>query len=155
MQNKHVSSANSESGQDKKKKREELWNCVSDQHACFFIQFYVINCAVILIKNNPVWARLRYFLGSKTEILLTGVTENRPQWLNCYNSTYTTNPHIDPFLLFSVCVMQVVYFTAVFPYFILLVLLINNVQLPGAKNGILYFVTPVWSKLFEVKVRLC
>lgn len=53
-----------------------------------------------------------------------------------------------------VCVTQVVYFTAIFPYFILFALLINNVQLPGAKNGILYFVTPVWSKLFEVKVRL-
>ncbi|KAK5606918.1 hypothetical protein CRENBAI_013299 [Crenichthys baileyi] len=47
---------------------------------------------------------------------------------------------------------KVVYFTAVFPYFILFALLINNVQLPGAKEGILYFVTPVWSKLFEVKV---
>ncbi|XP_010730877.2 sodium- and chloride-dependent GABA transporter ine isoform X1 [Larimichthys crocea] len=47
---------------------------------------------------------------------------------------------------------KVVYFTAIFPYFILFALLINNVQLPGAKNGILYFVTPVWSKLFEVKV---
>lgn len=51
-------------------------------------------------------------------------------------------------------VLQVVYFTAVFPYFILLALLINNVQLPGATDGILYFVTPVWDKLFEVKVRL-
>lgn len=47
---------------------------------------------------------------------------------------------------------KVVYFTALFPYFILFALLINNVQLPGAMNGILYFVTPVWSKLFEVKV---
>ncbi|XP_074526437.1 sodium- and chloride-dependent GABA transporter 1 [Halichoeres trimaculatus] len=47
---------------------------------------------------------------------------------------------------------KVVYFTAVFPYFILFALLINNAQLPGAKDGILYFVTPVWSKLFEVKV---
>ncbi|XP_039658657.1 sodium- and chloride-dependent GABA transporter 1 isoform X1 [Perca fluviatilis] len=47
---------------------------------------------------------------------------------------------------------KVVYFTAIFPYFILFALLINNVQLPGAKNGILYFVTPVWDKLFEVKV---
>ncbi|XP_032371090.1 sodium- and chloride-dependent GABA transporter 1 isoform X1 [Etheostoma spectabile] len=47
---------------------------------------------------------------------------------------------------------KVVYFTAVFPYFILIALLINNVQLPGAKNGILYFVTPVWGKLFKVKV---
>ncbi|XP_023269331.1 sodium- and chloride-dependent GABA transporter 1-like isoform X1 [Seriola lalandi dorsalis] len=47
---------------------------------------------------------------------------------------------------------KVVYFTAVFPYFILFALLINNVQLPGAKTGILFFLTPVWSKLFEVKV---
>ncbi|XP_047447863.1 sodium- and chloride-dependent GABA transporter ine [Mugil cephalus] len=47
---------------------------------------------------------------------------------------------------------KVVYFTALFPYFILFALLINNVQLPGAKDGILYFVTPVWGKLFELKV---
>lgn len=47
---------------------------------------------------------------------------------------------------------KVVYFTAVFPYFILFALLINNVQLPGAVNGILYFVTPVWGKLFQIKV---
>ncbi|XP_028269350.1 sodium- and chloride-dependent GABA transporter ine isoform X2 [Parambassis ranga] len=47
---------------------------------------------------------------------------------------------------------KVVYFTAVFPYFLLFALLINNVQLPGAKNGILYFVTPVWSRLFDMKV---
>ncbi|MBN3316730.1 INE protein, partial [Atractosteus spatula] len=47
---------------------------------------------------------------------------------------------------------KVVYFTVTFPYVILLALLINNVQLPGAKTGILYFVTPVWSKLLEVQV---
>ncbi|KAM9391478.1 sodium- and chloride-dependent GABA transporter ine [Pholidichthys leucotaenia] len=47
---------------------------------------------------------------------------------------------------------KVVYFTAIFPYFLLFALLINNVQLPGATDGILYFVTPVWSKLFSVKV---
>lgn len=48
---------------------------------------------------------------------------------------------------------QVVYFTALFPYVLLFALLVNNVRLPGAEDGILYFVTPVWSKLFEVKVR--
>nr|XP_057925838.1 sodium- and chloride-dependent GABA transporter 1 [Doryrhamphus excisus] len=47
---------------------------------------------------------------------------------------------------------KVVYFTAIFPYVILFALLINNMQLPGARDGVLYFVTPVWSKLFEVKV---
>ncbi|XP_030214771.1 sodium- and chloride-dependent GABA transporter ine isoform X1 [Gadus morhua] len=47
---------------------------------------------------------------------------------------------------------KVVYFTALFPYFVLFALLINNVQLPGAVNGIIYFLTPVWGKLLEVQV---
>uniref|UniRef100_A0AAR2J8M0 Transporter n=1 Tax=Pygocentrus nattereri TaxID=42514 RepID=A0AAR2J8M0_PYGNA len=47
---------------------------------------------------------------------------------------------------------KVVYFTATFPYFMLFALLINNVQLPGAKDGILYFLMPNWSKLLEVQV---
>ncbi|XP_062307819.1 sodium- and chloride-dependent GABA transporter ine isoform X1 [Osmerus eperlanus] len=47
---------------------------------------------------------------------------------------------------------KVVYFTATFPYFILIALLINNVQLPGAKDGILFFLMPRWSKLMEVQV---
>ncbi|XP_078083446.1 sodium- and chloride-dependent GABA transporter 1 isoform X2 [Mustelus asterias] len=47
---------------------------------------------------------------------------------------------------------KVVYFTAIFPYLILIILLINNVQLPGAKNGILFFLTPKWNKLLEVQV---
>ncbi|XP_030646915.1 sodium- and chloride-dependent GABA transporter ine [Chanos chanos] len=47
---------------------------------------------------------------------------------------------------------KVVYFTATFPYFILFALLINNVQLPGARDGILFFLMPKWSKLLEVQV---
>ncbi|KPP66307.1 hypothetical protein Z043_115200 [Scleropages formosus] len=47
---------------------------------------------------------------------------------------------------------KVVYFTATFPYFILFTLLINNVQLPGANDGILYFLMPNWGKLLEVQV---
>lgn len=53
--------------------------------------------------------------------------------------------------MLCVC-LQVVYFTAIFPYFILIALFINNVQLPGAKDGILYFLTPRWDKLLEVQV---
>ncbi|KAI1900983.1 hypothetical protein AGOR_G00055460 [Albula goreensis] len=47
---------------------------------------------------------------------------------------------------------KVVYFTATFPYFILFALLVNNVQLPGAKDGIRYFLMPEWSKLRKVQV---
>ncbi|KAM8897567.1 sodium- and chloride-dependent GABA transporter ine [Spinachia spinachia] len=47
---------------------------------------------------------------------------------------------------------KVVYFTALFPYVILIALLINNAQLPGALDGISFFILPVWDKLLSVEV---
>ncbi|XP_077597533.1 sodium- and chloride-dependent GABA transporter 1 [Stigmatopora nigra] len=47
---------------------------------------------------------------------------------------------------------KVVYFTALLPYVILLALLINNVQLPGAMEGITFFIVPEWDKLLSVEV---
>ncbi|KAI7813728.1 sodium- and chloride-dependent GABA transporter ine isoform X1 [Triplophysa rosa] len=47
---------------------------------------------------------------------------------------------------------KVVYFTALFPYVVLLALLINNVQLPGAMDGIRFFIIPEWNKLLNVEV---
>uniref|UniRef100_A0A674NT74 Transporter n=1 Tax=Takifugu rubripes TaxID=31033 RepID=A0A674NT74_TAKRU len=48
--------------------------------------------------------------------------------------------------------LQVVYFTALFPYVILIALLINNAQLPGALEGIKFFILPKWEKLLSLEV---
>lgn len=42
---------------------------------------------------------------------------------------------------------QIIWFTALFPYFVLLVLLVRGVTLPGAADGLLYYVTPRWEEL--------
>ncbi|XP_053728229.1 sodium- and chloride-dependent GABA transporter 2-like [Synchiropus splendidus] len=47
---------------------------------------------------------------------------------------------------------KVVYFTATFPYVTLVVLLIRGLTLPGAKQGVLYYLLPEPSKLLDAQV---
>ncbi|KAK4004819.1 hypothetical protein OUZ56_006542 [Daphnia magna] len=48
--------------------------------------------------------------------------------------------------------IHAVWITAVAPYIVLIILLIRGASLPGAGDGIRYFLTPQWSKLAETKV---
>ncbi|XP_022647994.1 sodium- and chloride-dependent glycine transporter 1-like isoform X1 [Varroa destructor] len=47
---------------------------------------------------------------------------------------------------------KVVYFTATFPYVVLITLLIRGLTLPGASNGIFYFLVPDWSKVIDIQI---
>lgn len=44
------------------------------------------------------------------------------------------------------------YFLAIFPYISMIILLVRAVTLPGALDGIIYFITPQWSEIIKPKV---
>lgn len=50
--------------------------------------------------------------------------------------------------------LQAVWITATAPYIVLGILLVRGATLPGAAEGIRYFLTPQWSKLAETKVQI-
>eukprot|EP00088_Acartia_fossae_P026331 TRINITY_DN27144_c1_g1_i9.p1 TRINITY_DN27144_c1_g1~~TRINITY_DN27144_c1_g1_i9.p1 ORF type:complete len:677 (-),score=225.64 TRINITY_DN27144_c1_g1_i9:321-2351(-) len=47
---------------------------------------------------------------------------------------------------------KVAYFTALFPYAVMLTLLVRGLTLPGSLEGIIFLFTPQWEKLLEMKV---
>lgn len=47
---------------------------------------------------------------------------------------------------------KVAYFTAIFPYVVLIVLLVKGLMLDGAIEGILFYIKPDWGQLLNLKV---
>ena len=49
---------------------------------------------------------------------------------------------------------QFVYVTALFPYVILLTLLVRAATLPGFLDGVTYYITPQWGRILDFNVSL-
>lgn len=49
--------------------------------------------------------------------------------------------------------LQVVYFTATFPYVVLLILLVRGCTLEGSLEGIIFYLTPKWEYLLRAQVN--
>ena len=49
-------------------------------------------------------------------------------------------------------VFQVVYFSSIFPYVLLTIMLIRGVTLPNAAEGIQYYLNPDFERLADAKV---
>ena len=61
----------------------------------------------------------------------------------------TVNSLLITFHFCLFCHLQVVYFTAVFPYIVLLILFFNGVFLSNAGEGIYFYVVPDFSRLLD------
>ena len=58
-------------------------------------------------------------------------------------------------MILSIFIMihfQFVYVTALFPYVILLILLVRAATLPGFTAGVTFYITPQWDKILDINV---
>ena len=82
---------------------------------------------------------------------------------NSWDNLGTTQPHLVICLILAWSIVaaclckgvkssgKVVYFTAIYPFIILIVFFIRGITLPGAMEGIHWYITSVWSKLLTIQ----
>ena len=68
------------------------------------------------------------------------------------NNHFYTHFFFSFFLQFIFDPVQAVWVTATLPYALLLILLIRGCTLPGAMDGIVYYLNPQWEKLLDMEV---
>lgn len=101
-------------------------------------RIYITNCTLGFAVRN-------FRMGTKNE-WVGGVTVNKT---TCVFLVITVI-----FLIIYCIYLQIVYFTALVPYILLLILLIRGVTLDGAVNGLIFYLKPDFSRLADADVWL-
>ncbi|KAK3599565.1 hypothetical protein CHS0354_035804 [Potamilus streckersoni] len=128
-------------------------NCRCPLNATFDVSL-PYNCTNVSYVGNPTAVAELYFYKEVIQKAPNLYPEDmgNPLWK-------LTLCHFASWIIVVVCLIKgiktsgkVVYFSATFPYVILLILLIRGATLDGAIDGVLYFVVPKWEKLLDLKV---
>lgn len=108
------------------------------------------------MHNNISWTFYEYFLLSKEVLKETDNINNGigyPDWKLVLCLAFA-------WICITLIVIKgirssgkVSYFMAIFPYVIMIALLVRAVSLPGSANGILFFITPQFDELLNPKVK--
>ena len=105
-------------------------------------KLYIYHC---MQENNCYRPLLFLIIGSLVE-WMSAYTTRSESFITFTNFKNTKEPQLPLFL-------QVVYVTATFPYFMLVILLIRGITLPGAADGIKFYLYPDISRLSDPQVR--
>lgn len=117
------------------------------------ICWYVMNAFCKLVRPWNLFFVLQSGLGSLVYIYIQYWSLNVLFIYSVKLQVMKSTAYISCFGLNGLWCLQAVYFTAFFPYVVLLILLIRGLTLPGAMNGIVYYLTPQWDKLGRAQVR--
>lgn len=111
------------------------------------------------LTKSPVRCNLDYFLSHPSSMVAAAATANSRVKEVCWGGGLQMRwSDACPPSLLTLCPLvslplQVVYFTATFPYVMLFILLVRGVMLPGAAEGIIFYLKPDMSRLADPQVR--
>ena len=99
-----------------------------------------------------------FYRGQQSTSLFGKVSIHRERWAlkhlyNCDCQINIINHHLaDIKLQYATFILQIIWFTALFPYFVMAILLVRALTLPGAFTGLYYYVRVDWSRLLDGQV---
>lgn len=116
------------------------------------------------LSDGP-WPCASWLPGSSSSCVCSRASAALARWSNTMlllsaptkKHTHTILPCLQyPVSLMCACFVsfQVVYVTATFPYFVLIVLIIRGATLEGSLQGVAFYLTPDWGRLANAQVLL-